>query len=63
MRNQYTAIYQPSNTKRDGSFREIKVRLVDPKTNKELRITGKNGKRIKYDIVARKGYTAPREVE
>ncbi len=63
MRNQYTAIYQPSNTKRDGSFREIKVRLVDPTTNKELRMTGKNGKRMKYRIVARKGYTAPREVE
>ena len=63
MRNQYTAIYQPSNTKRDGEFREIKVRLVDPKTNKELRITGKKNKRIKYQIVARKGYTAPREVE
>ena len=63
MRNQYTAIYQPSNTKRDGTFREIKVRLVDPTTNKELRITGKKNKRIKYEIVARKGYTAPREVE
>ncbi len=63
MRNQYTAIYQPSNTKRDGTFRNITVRLVDPKTNKELRITGKNNKRIKYRIVARKGYTAPREVE
>jgi len=63
MRNQYTAVYQPANTKRDGKFREIKVRLVDPSTNKELRITGKNNKRIKYEIIARKGYTAPREVE
>ena len=63
MRNQYTATYQPSNTRRDGAFREITVRLVDPKTNKELRITGQKGKRIKYQIVARKGYTAPREVE
>ena len=63
MRNQYTAVYQPSNTKRDGTFREIKVRLVDPTTNKELRITGNKNKRIKYEIVARKGYTAPREVE
>ncbi|MXY68267.1 MAG: VWA domain-containing protein [Acidobacteriia bacterium] len=63
MRNQYTAVYQPSNTKRDGTFRKITVRLVDPNTNKELRITGKKNKRIKYDIVARKGYTAPREVE
>ncbi len=63
MRNQYTAIYQPSNTRRDGTFREIKVRLVDPQTNKDLRITGKKNKRIKYNIVARKGYMAPREVE
>ena len=63
MRNQYTAVYQPSNTRRDGKFREIKVRLVDPTTNKELRITGKKNKRIKYEIVARKGYMAPREVE
>ena len=63
MRNQYTAVYQPSNTKRDGTFRKITVRLVDPNTNKELRITGKNNKRIKYRIVARTGYTAPREVE
>ena len=63
MRNQYTAVYQPSNTKRDGTFRKITVRLVDPTTNKELRITGKNNKRIKYQIVARQGYMAPREVE
>lgn len=63
MRNQYTAVYQPSNTRRDGTFRKITVRLVDPTTNKELRITGKKNKRIKYQIVARKGYTAPREVE
>ena len=34
MRNQYTAVYQPSNTRRDGKFREIKVRLVDPQTNR-----------------------------
>lgn len=63
MRNQYTAVYVPSNTKRDGTFRKITVRLVDPQTNKELRITGKKNKRIKYQIVARRGYTAPREVE
>ncbi len=63
MRNQYMAIYQPSNTKRDGTFRKITARLVDPTTNKELRITGKKNKRIKYEIIARKGYTAPREVE
>ena len=63
MRNQYTAVYQPSNTKRDGKFREIVVKLVNPTNNSELRITGNKGKRIKYKIIARKGYSAPREVE
>lgn len=63
MRNQYVALYQPTNTKRDGSYREIEVRLVDPKTNKQLRITGKKDKRIKYQIIHKEGYYAPREVE
>ena len=63
MRNQYTAVYVPSNTKRDGTFRKITVRLIDPRTNQEMRMTGKNNKRVKYEIKARNGYTAPREVE
>lgn len=63
MRNQYVALYQPNNTQRDGEFREIEVRLVDPNTNKDLRITGKKDKRIKYQIVHKEGYYAPNEVE
>ncbi len=63
MRNQYVALYQPTNAKRDGSYREIEVRLVNPETNKDLRITGKKGKRVKYQVVHKEGYTAPREVE
>ena len=63
MRNQYTAEYQPTNAKRDGTHRKIEVRLVDPTTNKDLRITGKKGKRVKYSIVHKEGYTAHREVE
>jgi VWFA-related protein len=63
IRNQYTLTYQPTNAKRDGTFREIKVRLVDPDTNKELTINDQKGKRVKYKIIAKKGYTAPREVE
>ena len=63
MRNQYVALYQPTNAKRDGTYREIEVRLVNPETNKDLRITGKKGKRIKYQILHKEGYTAPREVE
>ncbi|MEZ5366033.1 MAG: VWA domain-containing protein [Bryobacterales bacterium] len=63
MRNQYVALYQPTNAKRDGTYRKIDVRLVNPENNEDLRITGKKGKRIKYQIIHKEGYTAPREVE
>ncbi len=63
LRNQYTIAYSPTNQARDGKFRKIQVKLVDPQTNKELRITDQKGKNIKYTILAKAGYTAPREVE
>lgn len=63
MRNQYSMTYSPTNTKRDGNWRKIKVRLVDPRNNKNLRIVNQKGKSIKYQIMAKAGYTAPREVE
>jgi len=63
MRNQYSMTYSPTNTKRDGQWRKIKVRLVDPTNNKDLRIVNKKGKSMKYQIMAKNGYTAPREVE
>lgn len=62
LRNQYSLSYHPSNQVRDGKFRKIKVELVDPTTNEPLRIV-ENGKPIKYQIIAKAGYTAPREVE
>ncbi len=62
MRNQYTAVYQPTNTLRNGEFRKIEVRLVDPQGN-ELRMTDQKGKRVKYQILHKDGYIAPREVE
>jgi Ca-activated chloride channel homolog len=63
LRNQYVISYQPSNKARDGKFRKIKVELVNPATNEPLRVTDEKGKPIKYSIVAKQGYTAPREVE
>src|SRR5712692_2820243 len=63
LRNQYGLTYQPTNQARDGKFRKIKVQLVDPQTNKELRIVDQKGKNVKYTILAKAGYTAPREVE
>lgn len=63
LRNQYTMTYNPSNQAKDGKFRKIKVELVNPATGEPLKVTDQKGKPIKYTIVAKQGYTAPREVE
>jgi VWFA-related protein len=63
LRNQYTFTYHPTNQARDGSFRRIKVELVNPATNEPLRVVDEKQKPIKYQIIARQGYKAPREVE
>ncbi len=63
LRNQYSLAYQPSNGTRDGKFRKNKVELVDPATSQPLRIVDEKKKPIKYTILAKAGYTAPREVE
>jgi Ca-activated chloride channel family protein len=63
LRNQYSIAYAPTNSAKDGSFRKIKVELVNPATNEPLRVVDEKGKPIKYSIVAKAGYKAPREVE
>jgi Ca-activated chloride channel family protein len=63
MRNQYSLGYQPTNQARDGKFRKIKIDLVNPATNEPLKVTDEKGKPIKYQILAKAGYTAPRSVE
>jgi Ca-activated chloride channel homolog len=63
LRNQYVLAYQPLNQERDGKFRKIKVELVNPATGDPLKIVDEKGKAIKYQIIAKPGYTAPREVE
>ncbi len=63
MRSQYVLTYTPTNSARDGKFRKIKVELIDPETNKPLKVTDPKGKAIKYQIVTKSGYTAPRQVE
>ncbi|MEP7355485.1 MAG: VWA domain-containing protein [Acidobacteriota bacterium] len=62
MRSQYVISYTPINQAHDGKFRKLKVMLIDPATNKELKILEK-GKSIKYQIITKSGYTAPRAVE
>jgi Ca-activated chloride channel homolog len=63
LRNQYVVGYDPTNKARDGKFRKIKVELVNPATNEPLRVTDDKGKPVKYQVVAKQGYMAPREVE
>jgi VWFA-related protein len=62
LRSRYNLTYQPSNVARDGKFRKIKVDLVDPSTGQPLKVV-ENGKPVKYTVMAKSGYTAPREVE
>jgi Ca-activated chloride channel family protein len=63
LRNQYSLSYNPSNPTRDGKYRKIKVELVNPATNEPLPVKDAKGKPIKYQIIAKAGYTAPRAVE
>ena len=63
LRNQYVLTYTPTNQERDGKFRKIKVEVIDPKTGEPLRVNDEKQKPVKYQIVAKQGYKAPRPVE
>lgn len=63
IRNQYTVAYHPTNTKLDGTYRKLKVEVVDPQTGKPLNIRDLKGHPLKYTIIARQGYTAKHEVD
>lgn len=63
LRNQYALAYTPSNQERDGKYRKIKVELVNPATGEALRVLDEKNKPIKYQIIAKAGYNAPRAVE
>jgi VWFA-related protein len=63
LRNNYVLSYNPSNQARNGKVRRIKVELINPETHEPMRVNDDKGKAIKYKIVAKTGYTAPREVE
>jgi len=62
IRNQYSLTYHSTNTKQDGTYRKIKVELVDAETGGPINLHV-NGKPAKYNIIAREGYTAKKEVE
>jgi VWFA-related protein len=57
IRNQYVLTYKPTNTKNDGTYRKVKLYLVD-KEGKPLKMQDEKGKPLKYSIIARDGYKA-----
>jgi VWFA-related protein len=59
LRNQYSLGYIPANKNRDGKFRKIKVELVAPDGG-PLIVQDQKGKKLKYLVYAREGYTAPK---
>jgi len=62
IRNQYVLTYRPSNMKNDGSYRKVKVMLVD-KEGHPLQMADEKGKALKYSVIARDGYNAKLPVE
>ena len=59
LRNQYSLAYSPSNTALDGKYRKIKVELVAPDGG-PLTVIDQKGKKVKFQVYARQGYTAPK---
>jgi VWFA-related protein len=62
IRNQYVLAYHPTNNKLDGSYRKLKVEVIAPDGG-PLKVKDQKGKDVKYQIVAREGYTAKHTVE
>lgn len=62
IRSKYQIIYQPTDTKQDGTFRKVRVELVDSE-GKPLRFQDKKHHPLKYELIYRDGYRAKPEVE
>jgi VWFA-related protein len=62
IRHQYMIAYRPTNSKLDGSYRKLKVEVVADNGG-PLKIRDQKGKDVKYEVIARDGYTAKHQVE
>ncbi len=62
IRNEYVLTYRPTNNKNDGTYRHVKVLLVDNEGH-PLRMQDEKGKPQKYSVIARDGYRAQLPVQ
>jgi VWFA-related protein len=62
IRSKYELLYHPTNAKQDGTYRKLRVELVDDEGH-PLRFQDEKHKPLKYDVIARDGYRARPEVE
>lgn len=62
IRSKYELVYRPTNAKQDGTYRKLRVSLVDAE-GQPLHFQDQKHKPLKYDIIARDGYRAKQEVE
>ncbi|MGA8728519.1 MAG: VWA domain-containing protein [Terracidiphilus sp.] len=62
IRSKYELVYHPSDPKQDGTYRKLRVELVDDE-GQPLRMQDEKHKQLKYEVIARDGYRARQEVE
>jgi VWFA-related protein len=62
IRAKYQLVYRPTNAKQDGTYRKLRVVLVDAE-GQPLRMQDEKHKPLKFEIIARDGYRARQEVE
>ena len=62
IRNQYSIAYHPTNPKLDGTYRKLKVEVIAPDGG-PLKVKDQKGKDLKYQVIAREGYTAKHTVD
>ena len=62
IRSKYELVYHPTDAKQDGTYRKLRVELVDDE-GKPLQFQDEKHKPLKYEIIARDGYRAKQEVE
>ena len=62
IRSKYELVYRPTDAKQDGTYRKIRVELVDDEGH-PLKMQDEKHKALKYEVIARDGYRARQEVE